>query len=155
MRLIDDEGEQLGIVPVREAQRIAKEKNLDLVLVAEKADPPVCRILDFGKLVYDQKKKQRDSKKHQHAQKLKEVKFRVRIDAHDYSIKINHAIDFLGKGSKVKVSLMFRGREAAHKEIGFELIERVTKDLEEYGVPEGKAALSGRMISLSFNPVHR
>lgn len=151
VRLISAEGEQLGIVPVEKAFALAESASLDLVLVADKMEPPVCRVLDFGKLVYDSKKKQKDQKKHQHAQKLKEVKFHVNIDPHDYGIKIQHAIDFLKDGCKVRISLVFRGREAAHKEMGYELIEKLTGDLVPFGTAEGKATMAGKTISLSFN----
>ena len=150
--LIDQEGEQLGKVSVDRAFEIAKEAGLDVVVVAEKADPPVCRILDYGRLRYDQKRRLKDQKKKQHAQKMKEIKFHVNVDIHDYSYKINHAKEFLNKGYKVKLSLIFRGREAAHKAIGFEIIEKAVAALEEDGQSEGKPNLSDRTISISINP---
>lgn len=153
MRLVGSDGEQVGIVKFEEAQKLAEEAGLDVVLVAENANPAVCRIMDFGKLVYEQKKKVKDQKKHQHAQKNKEIKFRVNIDPHDYQIKVNHAIEFFEKGYKVKVTLMFRGREMAHKEIGFEVIQKVIGDLEEYATPDSQPKLMGRNISVSFSPI--
>lgn len=155
VRLIDSEGEQLGTVSLAEAKARAKECGLDLVVVAEKADPPVCRIMDYGKLVYEQKKNIRSQKKKQLVQKLKEVKFRVNIDKHDYDYKIKHAVDFLSKGCKLKVTLMFRGREMAHKDIGFDLIRQVTEDIKEYGNAENTPKLLGRNITLTFSPVRK
>jgi translation initiation factor IF-3 len=150
--LIGEDGEQLGKISVDRAFELAKEAGLDVVIVAEKADPPVCRILDYGRLRYDQKRKLKNQKKKQHAQKMKEIKFHVNVDTHDYNYKINHAKEFLGKGYKVKLSLLFRGREAAHKENGFDIIDRAVSELDEYGQVENKPVLSGRTISISMNP---
>ncbi len=140
---------------VEEGLAIAKEAGLNLVMVSETSNPPVCRIMDYGKLQYDRKKKIRDQKKSHHAQKLKEVKFRLRIEEHDYNYKINHAIEFLGKGYKLKTSLMFRGREMAHKDMGFGLMERVIKDLEEHGKAEAPLKLMGRNITVTFTPIKK
>ena len=132
---------------------MADEAGLDLVIVAEKAEPPVCRVMDFGKLQYEQKKSLRIQKKHTHVQKVKEVKFRINIDPHDYGFKIKHALDFLGEGDKVKATLMFRGREMAHKEIGFEVINKVIEDIKEHGEVESTPKLLGRNIIVTFNPI--
>ena len=153
--VIDQDDEKKGPMLVEDAKRLAKEAGLDLVLVADRSDPPVCRIMDYGKLQYERKKKLREQKKHHHAQKLKEVKFRLRIDQHDYDYKIQHAADFLGKGDKVKVSLMFRGREMAHKDMGFELMKRVIEDLAEYGKAESMPRMMGRSINVMIVPVKR
>ncbi len=126
---------------------------MDLILVADKVKPSVCRILDYGKLIYEQKKRQKDLRKQSHAQKMKEVKFHVNIDPHDYQIKVNHAIEFLKKGNKLKVSLVFRGREAAHKAMGFEIIDRLIKDVEQLGHTESKPSFAGRAITVTINPV--
>jgi len=150
--LIGEDGEQLGKISVDKAFEMAKEAGLDVVIVAEKADPPVCRILDYGRLRYDQKRKLKNQKKKQHAQKLKEIKFHVNVDIHDYNYKINHAKEFLAKGYKVKLSLVFRGREAAHKSIGFEIIDKAVLDLEGLGLAESKPIFAGRTISVSLNP---
>ena len=150
--LIGENGEQLGKVTVEKAFEIAKGAGLDVVIVAEKADPPVCRILDYGKLRYDQKRKMKNQKKKQSAQKLKEIKFHVNVDKHDYDYKINHAKEFLEKGYKVKLSLVFRGREAAHKALGFEIIENALGELKDLGQAEGKPVFAGRTISVSINP---
>lgn len=152
VRLIDADGEQVGIIDLKDAHSKAAEAGLDLVIVAESSKPPVCRIMDFGKLRYEQKKKLKDQKKHQHASKQKEIKFRVSIDTHDYDYKINHALEFLEKGYKLKITLMFRGREMAHKDIGFELIKRIIQSLEAHGVLEQEPKLMGRNISVTFTP---
>jgi translation initiation factor IF-3 len=109
--------------------------------------------MDYGKLRFEQKKKIKDQKKNQHAQKLKEVKFRINIEKHDYDYKVNHALEFLGKGYKVKITLMFRGREMAHKEFGFELIKRVLADTEQHGTADNDAKLLGRNITVTLSPI--
>ncbi len=152
VRLISKDGQQLGIVDFDKALDMAKEAALDLVMVADSADPVVCRIMNFGKLRYEHKKRAREQRKNQYSHKLKEVKFRIRIEDHDYQYKINHAIEFLEKGHKVKATLMFRGREMAHKELGFELIKKVVEDLTEYGVPESEPKMMGRNIIVFFAP---
>jgi translation initiation factor IF-3 len=129
----------------------AENLGLDLVMVAPKATPPVCRIMDFGKFQYEQQKKERDAKKKQTQSKLKEVKFHPNIDEHDYQTKINRAIDFLKKGYKVKASMFFRGREMAHTEIGMKVMERVSQDLAEYGSSD-RAQRNGRMIIVLLTP---
>ncbi len=150
--MIGAEGEQLGIMRLAQACQAAKDARLDLVLVAENATPPVCRIQDFGKLVYEQKKKLKDQKRNAAAQKTKEIKFRLHIDNHDYETKLNHAREFLVDGNKLKVTLMFKGREMAHQEMGYELINRVIEDLKEDGVVDSPAKLFGKNIQMSFNP---
>lgn len=131
---------------------MAKQGGLNLVMVAENSDPPVCKIVDFGKLIYEQKKKDKDQRRHQHAQKHKEIKFTPSIDPHDYQIKITHAIEFLEKNYKLKATMMFRGREMAHKELGFGVMERLVKDLAAHGVPEAPPKLIGRSIIINFSP---
>ncbi len=108
--------------------------------------------MNFGKFIYEQRKKEKDQKKHQHSQKLKEIKFTPTIDQHDYMIKINHAVEFLKKEHKLKTSMMFRGREMSHKEIGFEIMNRVIKDLAEFGDPDSHPRMIGRSIILNFTP---
>ena len=152
VRVVGADGSQLGVLKFAEARRQAIEAGLDLVLVADKAEPPVCRIMDFGKLQYEQKKNLRAQKKNNVTQKVKEVKFRVNIDEHDYEYKIKHAVEFLEKGYKVKGTLMFRGREMAHKDIGFELMERIIADLKDFGVAEDKPKLLGRNIMMTLSP---
>jgi translation initiation factor IF-3 len=116
--------------------------------------PPVCRIINYGKLIYEHKKKEKDQRKQQHANKVKEVKFGANIDPHDYQIKINHAIEFLSKSYKVKASMMFKGREMAHKELGYSIMQKVVKDLETHGIAESAPKLIGRSIFINFNPIH-
>jgi translation initiation factor IF-3 len=153
--LIDAEGEQVGILKFEDAMDKAKAAGLDLVVVADQATPPVFRIMDFGKLVYEQKRKLREQRRQQVHHKLKEVKFKVRIEEHDYQFKIAHAVDFLSKGSQVKVSLQFRGREMAHKELGFELVNRVIEDLKPQSTADGPARMMGRSIIVNLTPAKK
>lgn len=152
VRLIGADGDQLGVVPKLKAFELAKEAKLDLVLVSEQSNPPVCKILDFGKLAYDQKRKQKNQKKNQVVQKLKELRFHLNTDEHDYQTKIGHATEFLEKGNKVKIALVFRGREAAYKDKGFELINRAIKELAEFGTPDGAPNMTGKTILVTMNP---
>jgi len=153
LRVIGSEGDQVGIISYEEARNLAVKAELDLVLVAENAEPNVCRIMDFGKLVYGHKKKIKEQKRHQHTQKLKEIKFRLRIDSHDYKYKVNHAVEFLEKGFKVKTTLMFKGRELAHKELGFDMMNKLVEDLSEHGAPDDKLKFIGRNITATFSPL--
>lgn len=151
--VIGAEGEQLGKMRLGPACQAAQEAKLDLVLVAETSEPPVCRIMDFGKLCYEQKKKLKDQKKKNLAtQKVKEIKFRLHIDTHDYETKIKHGIEFLNEGSKLKVTLMFKGREMARQDMGYELIEKITEDLKENGVADGTPKLFGKTICVTYSP---
>ncbi len=152
MRLIGADGDQLGVVSKLKALELAKEARLDLVLVAEQSNPPVCKILDFGRLVYDQKRKQKNQKKNQVVQKLKELRFHLNTDEHDYQVKISHATGFLEKGNKVKIALVFRGREAAYKDKGFEIINRAVNDLAGFGAPDGTPNMTGKTILVTMNP---
>ncbi|MHB8232319.1 MAG: translation initiation factor IF-3 [bacterium] len=136
VRVIDDEGKQVGIMPLYDAINLAKEKFLDLVEVSEEAHPPVCRIMDFGKFKYEQNKKAQEAKKKQVIIHIKEVKFRPNTDDHDYQFKLKNAISFLKEGNKVKLTVTFKGRELAHTELGIKVILRVIEDIKEYGVPE-------------------
>lgn len=154
VRLLSPEGRQIGVVTKEEALELAKKAGLDLVEIAAAADPPVCRILDFGKYQYEQSKRQKENKaKASPSTKIKEVKFRVRIEEHDYMTKLRHAEEFLYRGAKVKVSLMFRGREMEHQELGVEVVNRAAKDLEHVGVPDHEARKSGRHVSLVMSPL--
>lgn len=125
---------------------------MDLVLVADRATPPVCRIMNFGKRQYEQKRKMRDQKKKQVTQKNKEIKFHANIDQHDYDIKLNRIIAFLKKGNRVKVSLFFRGREVTHREIGMQLMERIAEEIALYGISENRPRMIGRSIVMFLNP---
>ena len=155
MRVIDDNGEQLGIMDPHDAMRAAQEQGLDLVEVAPKAAPPVCRIMDYGKYKYQQSKRVKESKKHQHTVTLKEIKYRPKIDKHDFDFKTNHVRQFLQDGNKVKVTVMFRGRELAHAEFGRDILGRVvedTKDLCEDTVNTARLRLEGRNMSIVLSP---
>ena len=152
VRLVGEDGEQLGLVSYSDAKAKAQDAGLDLVLVAEKSDPPVCRVMDYGKLLFEQKKNLKNQRKRSLTQKVKEVKFHVNVDKHDYDYKIDHARVFLSKGNKVKVTLALRGREMAHKEMAFELMERITEDLKGYGKSDVVPKFQGRNISVPFAP---
>ncbi|MET3872406.1 translation initiation factor IF-3 [Puniceicoccus vermicola] len=141
----------IGVMQTKKALDLAKSVGLDLVEVAPNSRPPVCRILDFGKYMYEQSKKQKESKST--SQKLKEVKFRVKIDTHDYITKIRRAEDFLDKGNKLKLTLMFRGREMEHTDLGFETIKRAIKDLESMATADNDPRLAGRNISVTLSPL--
>ena len=154
IRVIGPDAKQIGVMSPADALVIAKRVGLDLVEISPSARPPVCRILDFGKYQYELSKKEKESKqKKTSSGKVKEVKFRVRIEEHDFMFKIKHAEEFLGKGNRVKLSLMFRGREMEHKDLGFETIKRAVKELEKMGHQDSEARLSGRMISTMLSPL--
>ena len=152
VRVIDDKGEQLGIMQTSDAVRLAQEKGLDLVEVSPGAEPPVCKILDFGKYRFEQGKKQRESKKKQKLVKLKEMRMQPKIDGHDLSFKVKHIREFLGEGCKVKVTVRFRGREMAHKELGRDVLDRVLQMLEDSYVLEAPPRMEGRFMSLMIAP---
>lgn len=152
MRLVDADGGQGGIVPIEEALRKAQELQLDLVEVAPTAKPPVCRIMDFGKFLYQQKKKAHESKKKQKIIHVKEVKFRPNIDEHDYDFKLKNAIRFLGEGDKVKATVQFRGREMARQDLGHKLLKRFEADLGEHGVLESSPEMAGNRMHVIFGP---
>ena len=154
VRLVSADNEQLGIVTLEKALAIAEETGYDLVAVADKADPAVCRLMNYGKYVYEKNKREREQKRKQSVQKNKEVKFHANIDPHDYQIKVTHMVDFLQKGYRVKVSLFFRGREMAHREIGMELMERITTDVAAHGAVESKPRMQGRVVSMQLTPSH-
>jgi len=146
VRLIDENGKQVGVVSIREAQLLAVERDLDLVEVAPQAKPPVCKIMDFGKYRYQLQMKDRESKKKQHVVKLKEVRFRPRIGEHDLNMKVNHAKKFLEDGFKVKITLMFRGWELAHREVGRNLVDNIIGKLADFGTIEKGPIDEGRNI---------
>ncbi len=144
VRCIDAKGEMLGVMPTAQARALASEDNLDLVEVSPNANPPVCRIMDFGKHRYDEKRKERSARKRQHNLSLKEVKFHANVEEHDYQTKLNNMRRFLEKGHKVKVTLFFRGRENAHRELGFQLVNRVVKDCSDVGTVDMEPRMVGR-----------
>ncbi len=152
VRLIGPGGEQLGVFDTRDAYRKANELGMDLVEISAQATPPVCRIMDYGKFKYESEKKKKDQRKNQAATKLKEVKFHANVDQHDYDTKIRHARDFLEEGHRVKFSLFFRGRENAHQELGFEVMNRALQDCSDIGVPEQTPKLMGRSIIFMMTP---
>ena len=146
------ESEQLGIVSLREALAKAEEADLDLVEIAPQAQPPVCRIMDYGKFKYQESKKQHEAKLKQKQIQVKEVKFRPGTDENDYQVKLRSLVRFLGEGDKAKITLRFRGREMAHQEFGLELLKRVENDLLEYGVVEQFPKLEGRQMIMVLAP---
>ncbi|MSU22057.1 MAG: translation initiation factor IF-3 [Pedosphaera sp.] len=155
VRVIGIDGQQLGVLPLGEAISLARNHGVDLVEIASNATPPVCRLVDFGKFRYEQAKKEKEAKKHQHANKVKEVQLSPNIDPHDLGVKLTHAIDFLCEEMKVKVTLRFRGREMAHKEFGFQVVEKFIKDLVPYGHPDAPAKLIGKGINVMLSPLPR
>ncbi|MDH3982127.1 MAG: translation initiation factor IF-3 [Kiritimatiellaceae bacterium] len=152
IRVVDPKNEQLGVMKTSEALKVAQAYGLDLVEISPTAKPPLCRIMDYGKFKYDQEKKKKEQKKHQVQTKLKEVKFRVNVGDHDYETKIRNLEKFIEHGDRVKVSLMFRGRENAHRELGFEVIKRVIKDTEEITSVDQMPRLQGRFVSAILVP---
>jgi len=152
VRVIAADGEQLGIMNTREAVQLARSQGLDLVEVAATADPPVCRIIDYGKFTYEQKKKASEAKKKQVIITVKEVKFRPGTDDHDYNFKAKHARDWLSEGDKVKATIFFRGREITHRELGAELLQRLEKDLAEVAEVEQRPKMEGNQMFLIFAP---
>ena len=152
IRLIGEGGEQLGIVSVTEAHQIAEEKQLDLVEISPNAEPPVCRLMDYGKFLYSAAKKKQESKKKQKQIVVKEVKFRPGTDIGDYDIKIRNLVRFLDSGNKVKVTLRFRGREMAHQELGMEMLKRVEADLDNLGVVVQTPKMEGRQMVMVLAP---
>jgi translation initiation factor IF-3 len=149
------DGKQLGVLSLGEALTMARANGVDLVEVAPNATPPVCRLVDYGKFRYEQAKREKESKKHQHATKVKEVQLSPKIDPHDLGVKIGHAIDFLSEDMKVKVTLKFRGREMAHTEFGFQVIEKFLAEIAQYGHPDFAPKLNGRAINLMISPLPR
>jgi len=139
-------------MPTSQALGLAQKQGMDLIEVAPNANPPVCRIVDFGKYKYEQEKRDRETRKHQHANKLKEIKLRLNIDKHDYATKLNHVVEFLQDGMKVKLSLFFRGRENAHREFGVQLMERVLLDLAVSGRAEVTPRVIGRSVQMLVGP---
>ncbi|MGL5197171.1 MAG: translation initiation factor IF-3 [Chroococcales cyanobacterium] len=152
IRAIDTDGSQLGILTPQEAMRIAEEKDLDLVLVSDKADPPVCRIMDYGKYKFEQEKKAREAKKKQHTAEVKEVKMRYKIEEHDYNVRLNQAQRFLKVGDKVKATITFRGREIQHTDLAEELLKRMATDLAEVAEVQQAPKKEGRSMMMLLSP---
>lgn len=152
VRVIGDDNQQLGVVPLADALNMSRARGVDLVEVAPNANPPVCRLVDFGKYKYEQEKKQKESRKHHHANKVKEIQLSATIDPHDFQTKLNHAVDFLCEDMKVKASLRFRGREMAHTEFGFQVVRRFLLEVGPWGHPDFDPKLTGRSINVMISP---
>lgn len=155
VRLIDEAGEQVGIVPTRDALEMARERGLDLVEVAPNAIPPVCRLMDYGKFRYEQSRKERESRRNQHVIELKEVRIRPKIDDHDLETKGRQAAKFLDAGDKVKLTVIFRGREMAHPDIGKGLLDQLADMLRPHGTIEAMPRLEGRAMVMFMNPLRQ
>jgi len=155
VRVIGDDGTQLGVITLGEALSLARAKGVDLVEIAPNATPSVCRLVDYGKFRYEQAKREKESKKHQHATRVKEVQLSPKIDPHDLSVKTEHAIDFLCEDMKLKVTLRFRGREMAHTEYGFQVVQKFLAEMAPYGHPDFEPKLVGRGINVMVSPLPR
>lgn len=152
VRLIDENNAQVGIVTVQEAQHRANEAGMDLVEVAPNSKPPVCRIMDYGKWIYQQKRKAKESQKKQHVVSLKEIRLRPKIDDHDREIKVNHAAKFLEKGHKVQFTMQFRGREMMHQDLGHQIMDEIVQTLSEIGKIERPSQMLGRRMTMVMAP---
>jgi translation initiation factor IF-3 len=152
VRVVDEEGTQLGIMPPAQAKAIAMERDLDLVEVAPNANPPVCRIMNYGKFQYQKSKRAHDAKKHQKQVAVKEVKFRPKTEEHDYQFKKKHILRFIGDGNKAKATVVFRGREMTHQEIGRRLMDRLIEDLRDVAEVERAPKMEGYVLVTIFAP---
>jgi translation initiation factor IF-3 len=150
--VIDEAGEQIGIMAPAQALEMAEARDLDLVEIAPMAKPPVCRIMNYGKYLYQQSKKQQEAKKHSKHIMVKEIKFRPKTDEHDYQFKKKHIIRFLSAGNLVKITVMFRGRELAHKDLGYKTLDRLVEELDDLGTVEKNPKLEGRNITMTLTP---
>jgi translation initiation factor IF-3 len=155
LRVIGTDGKQLGILSLGEALTLARSNGMDLVEIAPNATPPVCRIVDYGKFRYEQAKREKESRKHQHATKVKEIQLSPKIDPHDLSVKLQRAIGFLCEEMKVKVTLKFRGREMAHTDLGFQVVQQFLTEIAAYGHPDFEPKLIGRGINVMITPLPR
>lgn len=155
VRVVDADGEQRGVLPLAEALALAYDSELDLVEVSPSAQPPVCRVMNYGKYKFEQQKKQHEARKKQKQVQVKEIKFRPGTDEGDYQVKLRNLIRFLGDGDKAKVTLRFRGREMAHQELGMNLLRRVEEDLKEYGIVEQKPKFEGRQMVMILGPMRK
>jgi translation initiation factor IF-3 len=153
VRVIDEEGNQVGIIPTRDALEMARQRGLDLVEVAPNAVPPVCRLMDYGKFRYEQSRRERESRKHQHVVELKEIRLQPKIDDHDVETKRRQAMKFLDGGDKVKFTVRFRGREMAHPEIGRQILEGLAEGLRPYATIEQPPRMEGRTMTLHLAPL--
>lgn len=152
LRVIDSDGTQLGIMPLRRAMELAEQKNLDLVKIAPQANPPVCKIIDYGKFRFEQAKREKEARKNQRVVEIKEVRLSLNIDTHDFETKENHALRFISEGNKVKASIRFRGREMGHPELGLEIMRRFADAMSEVANVEKPAKLEGRTMLMFLAP---
>jgi translation initiation factor IF-3 len=152
VRVINPEGQQLGIYPIRQALSLAEEAGLDLVEINPRAEPPVCRIMDFGKFKYEQKKQANAAKKKQKVIEVKEIKFRPKTDSHDFDFKMKHVKRFIGEGNKAKITIRFRGREMAHPEVAARLLDRVVEEVKDIVVIEQSYRMEGRTMTMILAP---
>lgn len=152
VRVVDDAGNQLGLLPIEQARQVALEKGMDLVEVAPEADPPVCRLMDFGKYKYQSRKKQQQGHKKAHVTKIKEIRLRPMTEEHDIQTKVRHAKDFLAHGDKVLINMVFKGRQVVHAEIGRALLERFAKELEGLCKVERGVSMDGQHLTVCFAP---
>ena len=152
LRVIDSDGTQLGIMPLRRAMELAEQKNLDLVKIAPQANPPVCKIIDYGKYRFEQAKREKEARKNQRVVEIKEVRLSLNIDTHDFETKRNHALRFISEGNKVKASIRFRGREMGHPELGLEIMRRFADAMSEVANVEKPAKLEGRTMLMFLAP---
>ncbi len=153
VRIVGEDGEQVGVMQTAKALEMAYEKDLDLVLIAPNAEPPVCRIMDYGKYRFERDKKEKEAKKKQTVVEVKEIQLSCRIDTHDFETKVKHAHRFLGDGNKVRVVVKFRGREMSHQDIGREILEKFEEACKELGTVDKRPTLEGRFMSMIVNPV--
>ena len=151
--MIDQTGEKIGVISTEDAKQRAEDADLDLVEIVPNAKPPVCKIIDYGKYKFDLEKKAKEAKKHQQIVKIKEIRLQPKIDKHDYNFKLNHIIEFLGKGYKVKITIRFRGRQMAHTYIGEEVLMQFIEDLKEVGIAEGRPNMEGRTLNVIVAPI--
>ncbi len=152
VRVIDEERNALGVMPTAQAIQLARDRGLDLVEIAATADPPVCKISDYGKFLYEQHKKDHEAKKHQKQIQIKEIKFRPKISIHDYDFKMKHVKRFLGEGNKVKITVMLRGREKQKPELGYQVLDRVLGDVKEMATQDGSARKQDWAVSALLVP---
>lgn len=155
VRLIDENGDQVGVTSIEEALAAAEAKQLDLVEISPDADPPVCRIMDYGKHLFEQKQKQKEARRKTRQTQLKEMKFRPGTDVGDYQVKIKNLTRFLEAGDKAKITIRFRGREMAHQELGLQLMQRIEADLAEYGSVEQRPNMEGRQMIMVIAPISK
>lgn len=155
VRLVGAQGEALGIFFIKDAQNMAYDNDMDLVLMAPNAEPPVCRIMDYGKFCFERNKKEKEAKKKQQVVEVKEIQLSCRIDTHDFQTKVNHAIRFLGQGNKVRVVVKFKGREMTHLEIGKEVLDKFEAAVSEIGQVDKKPTLEGRFMSMLVAPIKK